>query len=116
MEVLIPARGLLLVAAAKELRSRGGVITPQFDRKVETMRGTVLRIGEPKEQASVEVKVGDTILFCPSASIQVMHDQQTFYFVGQEDVVALVQDNTASNGKLCSTDASGVGLFVTGAA
>lgn len=101
MEDLIPGKGLVMVEVATETQTRSGLIVPKTDRKgSETYRGTVLKVGKPKEGVECEAVPGDEVLFHPPAAIEAIHENRLLYFVGQEDIVAIVKTHHAKNGQL----------------
>ncbi len=90
---------IVIEAAEQEEKTAGGILLPDT-AKEKPARGTVLAVGPGKrldngKLAPMEVKVGDTVLYGKYGGTEVTVGADEFVILRQEDVLAIVEGQTA---------------------
>lgn len=93
---------IVVEAAAKEEVSSGGIILPDSAQE-KPLKGTVIAVGPGKrldsgQIATMDVSVGDTILYGKYAGTEVTVDGKDYLIVRSEDVLAVLMTAKAAVG------------------
>ncbi|MBX3097361.1 MAG: co-chaperone GroES [Fimbriimonadaceae bacterium] len=93
---------IVVEAAAKEEVSSGGIILPDSAQE-KPLKGTVIAVGPGKrldsgQIASVDVSVGDTILYGKYAGTEVTVGGKDYLIIRTEDVLAVLMEAKAAVG------------------
>ncbi len=89
---------IILEADAKEEKTAGGILLPDT-AKEKPQKGKVLAAGPGKKLDSgklvpMDVKVGDAILYGKYSGTEVTLDGKEYIILRQEDVLAVLQDQS----------------------
>jgi len=87
---------LIVKAEAKEEKTKSGIVLPDTADKEKPEKGEVLAVGPGRvldngQVAAMPVKVGDKILFKKYAPDEVKIDGETFLFLSEHDIVAIIE-------------------------
>lgn len=95
---LTPLHDYILVEPVKqEERTKGGIVIPETAREERAIKGRVIAIGPGKktEKGDVippSVKEGQTIIFKKYAPDEVKIDDQEYYFIRDDDILAIIEE------------------------
>ena len=93
---LQPTNDYILVEPVKEEEiTKGGIVIPETAREEKSMRGKVISVGPGKvnekgERTPVRISVGQMIVFKKYAPDEVKIDNQEYYFIKEDDVLAII--------------------------
>ncbi len=87
---------IIVKAISKEETSASGIIIPDTIDKERSERGEVIAVGPGREletgkRSSMDVVVGNKILFKKYAPDEVKVDKQEFLIIRMEDVMAIIE-------------------------
>lgn len=82
-------RVLIQPVAAEEV-TMSGIIIPD-SAKEKPLKGTVLAVGPGTKDETMEVKVGDTVLYGKYAGTEVELDGEKVLIMRQNDVLAVIE-------------------------
>ncbi|MBI4592025.1 co-chaperone GroES [Candidatus Uhrbacteria bacterium] len=87
---------IIVKAILKEETSASGIIIPDTIDKERAERGEVIAVGsgrelEPGKRSSMDVSVGNQVLFKKYAPDEVKIDGQEFLIIRMEDVMAIIE-------------------------
>lgn len=90
---------IIVEAAEKETKTASGIILPDTAQE-KPLKGTVLAVGPGKrldsgQLATVEVAVGDTVLYGKYAGTEVTVDGADYVILRSDDVLAVLQGDGA---------------------
>ena len=79
----------------EEERSKGGIIIPD-SAKEKPIQGKVLAVGNGKlkedgTRVPMDIKEGDTVLFCKYGGTDVKHNDEELLILREEDILAIVE-------------------------
>jgi chaperonin GroES len=72
-----------------EQRTVSGIIIPD-SAKEKPQRGTVIAVGNGKEDEKMEVKVGDTVMYGKYAGTELQFDGKDYLIMNQSDILAII--------------------------
>lgn len=72
-----------------EQRTASGIIIPD-SAKEKPQRGTVVAVGNGKEDEKMEVKVGDTVMYGKYAGTELQYDGKDYLIMNQSDILAII--------------------------
>ena len=87
---------IIVKAVSKEEKSSSGIIIPDTVDKERAERGEVIAVGpgkevEPGKRTSMDVAVGNKVIFKKYAPDEVKVDEQEFLVIRMEDVMAIIE-------------------------
>ena len=87
---------IIVKAVSTEETSASGIIIPDTIDKERSERGEVIAVGPGREleggkRTSMEVSVGNQVLFKKYAPDEVKIDRQEFLIIRMEDVMAIIE-------------------------
>lgn len=87
---------IVVKAVSKEETSASGIIIPDTIDKERSERGEVIAVGPGREleggvRSTMDVKVGDQVLFKKYAPDEVKMDGVEFLIIRMEDVMAIIE-------------------------
>lgn len=87
---------IIVKAVSKEETSAAGIIIPDTIDKERSERGEVIAVGPGKEletgkRSSMDVAVGNKVLFKKYAPDEVKIDKEEFLIIRMEDVMAIIE-------------------------
>lgn len=91
-----PLRDRVLVKfSTEEEKTAGGLFIPD-SAKEKPQRGTIIAIGSGKitddgKRQSMDVKVGDTVLFDKYSGSKIKIDDEDYLIIREEDVLGIVE-------------------------
>ncbi len=90
---------IILEPAIKEEKTAGGILLPDT-AKEKPQKGKVLAVGPGKKLDSgklvpMDIKVGDTVLYGKYSGTEVTLDGKEYTILRQEDLLAILQGNSA---------------------
>ena len=94
--MLHPLSDHVIVKPSEEsTTTKSGIVLPET-AKEKPQRGEVIAIGPGKllengTRATMEIKIGDKILFSKYGPNEIKFDDQTFYILTESDVYAIIQ-------------------------
>jgi chaperonin GroES len=87
----------LLIEPTKEDEiTKGGIVIPETAREERAIKGKVIAVGPGKlnekgERIPLTIKEGQTIIFKKYSPDEVKIDDKEYYFVREDDVLAIVE-------------------------
>ncbi|MFA5249216.1 MAG: co-chaperone GroES [Candidatus Paceibacterota bacterium] len=80
----------------KEEKTKGGILLPQSAEKEKPEQGEVIAVGPGKMASSgkllsMEVKVGDKVLFTKYGPSEITIDDKEYLIAGQDDILAVIE-------------------------
>lgn len=94
---LRPLNDYLLVEPFKEEEvTKGGIVIPETAREERPIKGKVIAVGPGKlndkgERVSMTIKEGQVIIFKKYAPDEVKIENNEYYFVREDDVLAIIE-------------------------
>lgn len=93
---LMPLNDHLVLKAATEEKSAGGIILPSTAGKEKPERGEVIAVGPGKllengMRATMSVKVGDIVVFKKYSPDEVKVGKEEYLVIREDDVLAIVK-------------------------
>lgn len=94
---LKPLNDQLIVEPVKEEKmTKGGIVIPETVDRERPVQGKVIAAGPGKtnekgERNSMTVKVGDRVIFKKYAPDEIKIDGKEYYFIREDDVLAIVE-------------------------
>ena len=87
---------ILVKLLQEEEKSPGGIILPDT-AKEKPQEGKVMAVGkgrllEDGTMKSLEIKVGNTVLFAKYSGTEVKHEEKEFLILREDDVLAVVKE------------------------
>ena len=87
---------VILEAASKEEVTKSGIIIPDTVDKEKPEQATVLAVGDGKvgkdgNRISIDVKVGDVVLFSKYSPTEIKIDGIEYLVVSDDDIMAIVE-------------------------
>ena len=87
---------LVIRPAGREETTRGGIIVPDT-AKEKPQRGTIVAAGEGRkdddgDRISLDVKVGDNVLFAKYAGTEFKLDDEDLIILSEKDILAVISD------------------------
>lgn len=87
---------IILKVVEKETTTASGIIIPDTIDKERPEKGTVISVGpgallENGTRRSMEIKVGDTVIFKKYAPDEVEVDNEKYLVIRESDVMAIVE-------------------------
>jgi chaperonin GroES len=83
----------------REEQTASGIILPDtVNEQGQTALGNVISVGPGSrnmntgEPMSMEIKVGDTIVYTKFSATEIQHDGEEFFVVTERDIIAVVED------------------------
>ena len=80
---------VLVEPKAAETKTAGGLIIPD-NAKEKPQEGTVLAVGPGKKDESMEVKVGDKVLYGKYAGTEINAEGKSYIMMRQSDILAVI--------------------------
>lgn len=77
---------VLVKPVAAETKTQSGIIIPD-SAKEKPLKGTVVLVGAAKKDETVEVKVGDTVLYGKYSGTELQIDGEDYLLINQSDVL-----------------------------
>ena len=96
--VLLPLHDRVVVKRnPEEEKTSGGIIIPETVKE-KPLKGTVVAVGpgarnDKGDRVSMDVKVGDTILFTKWGGTDVKIDGDELLVMKESDIIAIIQNN-----------------------
>jgi len=93
-----PLSDYILVEPIKQEEvTKGGIIIPETAREERTVKGKVIAVGPGKlnekgERIPVSVKEGQTVLFKKYAPDEIKIDDKEYYFIREDDIMAIIEE------------------------
>lgn len=86
---------VLVKALESESKTKGGIVLPD-SAKEKPQRGEIIAVGSGKlledgSKKSLEVKVGDKILYGKYAGTEIKVEDQEYLILREEDILAIVK-------------------------
>jgi len=75
--------------APAEEKTSGGIIIPDT-AKEKPQRGEVIAVGPGKDDVSMTVAVGDTVLYGKYAGQELNHDGQDYLIMREDDILVIL--------------------------
>lgn len=94
---LKPLNDYLLVEPLKEEEiTKGGIVIPETAREERPIKGKVIAVGPGKlndkgERMPMTIKEGQIVIFKKYAPDEVKIEDQEYYFVREDDVLAIIE-------------------------
>ncbi len=94
---LKPMNDYLLIEPLKEDEvTKGGIVIPETAREERAIKGKVIAVGPGKlnekgERVPLTIKEGQTVIFKKYAPDEVKIDDKEYYFVREDDVLAIIE-------------------------
>lgn len=94
---ITPLHDYVLVEPFKqEEMTKGGIVIPETAREERAIKGKVIAVGPGKvnekgEVVKIPVKEGQIVLFKKYAPDEIKIDNQEYYFVRADDILAVVE-------------------------
>jgi chaperonin GroES len=94
---LKPLNDYILIEPLKEDEvTKGGIVIPETAREERAIKGKVIAVGPGKlndkgERVSLNVKEGQVVIFKKYAPDEVKIDDKEYYFVREDDILAIVE-------------------------
>lgn len=87
---------LVIKPASREETTKSGIVLPDT-AKEKPQRGTVVAAGEGRkdddgDRISLDVKVGDNVLFAKYAGTEFKLDDEDLLILSEKDVLAVIED------------------------
>ena len=82
---------IIIEQSAPEATTASGIIIPEASR-VKLPRGKVVAIGTGEENRPMKVKVGDNVLYHPSAGQELVLKEGTFLMMNEIEVYGIFRD------------------------
>jgi co-chaperonin GroES (HSP10) len=78
----------LLIVDIKETEkvSAGGILLPSAVIKTDSMKGSVVVVGDGTEDIKIPYKIGETVLFHPRAGVTFKYEEQDYRLIDVSDV------------------------------
>ncbi|MBQ2322190.1 MAG: co-chaperone GroES [Bacteroidales bacterium] len=86
MKGKVLAGKVLVKPVAAETKTQSGIIIPD-SAKEKPLKGTVVLVGAAKKDETVEVKVGDTVLYGKYSGTELQIDGEDYLLINQSDVL-----------------------------
>jgi chaperonin GroES len=88
---------IIVKAVSKEETSKAGIIIPDTVNKERSERGEVIAIGpgrtlENGTQTSMDVKIGENVLFKKYAPDEVKVKDEEFLVIRMDDIMAVIEE------------------------
>ncbi|MCP3660828.1 MAG: co-chaperone GroES [Bacteroidetes bacterium] len=80
---------VLIEPSASEEKTSGGIIIPDT-AKEKPHKGTIVAVGPGKKDKTMEVKVGDTVLYGKYAGTEITIDDMEYMIMNESDIYAVV--------------------------
>lgn len=80
---------VLIEPAAAETKTASGIFIPDT-AKEKPQKGTVVAVGNGKQDYSMTVKVGDSVLYGKYAGTELKLDGKDYLIMREEDILAIV--------------------------
>jgi len=76
--------------------TKGGIVIPETVREERAIKGKVISVGPGKlnekgERVSLTIKEGQTVIFKKYAPDEIKIDDKEYYFVREDDVLAIIE-------------------------
>lgn len=85
-----PLAGKVLVKPVEaEQKTAGGIIIPD-SAKEKPLQGNVVAVGSPKKDETMEIKVGDKVLFGKYSGTEITLDGENYLLMSQTDVLFIL--------------------------
>jgi len=94
---LKPFNDYILIEPLKEDEiTKGGIVIPETAREERAIKGKVISVGPGKlndkgERMPLNVKEGQVVIFKKYAPDEVKIDDKEYYFVREDDILAIVE-------------------------
>jgi chaperonin GroES len=94
---LKPMNDYLLIEPIKEDEvTKGGIVIPETAREERAVKGKVIAVGPGKlnekgERIPLTIKEGQTVIFKKYAPDEIKIDDKEYYFVREDDVLAIIE-------------------------
>jgi chaperonin GroES len=94
---LKPMNDYLLIEPIKEDEvTKGGIVIPETAREERAIKGKVIAVGPGKlnekgERIPLTIKEGQTVIFKKYAPDEIKIDDKEYYFVREDDVLAIIE-------------------------
>jgi chaperonin GroES len=94
---LKPMSDYLLIEPIKEDEvTKGGIVIPETAREERAIKGKVIAVGPGKlnekgERIPLTIKEGQTVIFKKYAPDEIKIDDKEYYFVREDDVLAIIE-------------------------
>ena len=94
---LKPMNDYLLIEPIKEDEvTKGGIVIPETAREERAIKGKVIAVGPGKlnekgERIQLTIKEGQTVIFKKYAPDEIKIDDKEYYFVREDDVLAIIE-------------------------
>ncbi len=95
---LKPMNDYLLIEPLKEDEvTKGGIVIPETAREERAIKGKVIAVGPGKlndkgERIPLTIKEGQQVIFKKYAPDEIKIDDKEYYFVREDDILAVVED------------------------
>lgn len=95
--ILKPMNDYLLIEPIKEDEvTKGGIVIPETAREERPVKGKVIAVGPGKlndkgERIPLNIKEGQTVIFKKYAPDEIKIDDKEYYFVREDDILAVVE-------------------------
>jgi len=92
-----PMNDYILIEPIKEDEvTKGGIVIPETAREERAVKGKVIAVGPGKlndkgERIPLTIKEGQTVIFKKYAPDEIKIDDQEYYFVREDDILAVVE-------------------------
>lgn len=80
---------VLVEPKAAETKTAGGLFIPDT-AKEKPLQGTVVAVGPGNKDVTMEVKVGDTVLYSKYGGQEITVDGKDFLIMKQNDILAVI--------------------------
>ena len=80
---------VLVEPAAAETTTAAGIIIPDT-AKEKPQRGTVVAVGNGKQDHTMTVKVGDTVLYGKYAGTELKYEGKDYLIMREDDILAII--------------------------
>lgn len=80
---------VLIEPKAVEVKTASGIIIPET-AKEKPLEGTVIAVGPGTKDVTMEVKVGDVVLYGKYSGTEITHDSKEYLIMRQNDIMAIL--------------------------
>lgn len=87
---------VLIEPIKQEEITKGGIVIPETAREERAVKGKVISVGPGRindngERLPMNVKEGQVVLFKKYAPDEIKIDDKEYYFVKEEDIIAIIE-------------------------
>lgn len=88
---------LLIEPLKQEEITKGGIVIPETAREERPIKGKVIAVGPGKlndkgERIPLTIKEGQVVIFKKYAPDEVKVDDKEYYFVREDDILAIIEE------------------------